>query len=218
MGVGHAAVALSASQIAPRINVGLLIFAAFFADFLLGIFAAVGLEHAHVPPDFAFHHYLTFTFPYSHGLTALLLWGILLGALLSRFSPRNGKRAFVLIVALVLSHFLLDALVHVPELPLLGEDSPKLGLALWNHLPLELLLETAMAVVGISLFWRVGNSRAGRIGITVFVLLLTGLTWTQLWMTKPVSSSQLIVSWMVMPVLFAAIPYLIDRKRVSLQR
>ena len=74
MGIGHAAVALGASRAEPRINVGLLIFAALLADFLLGIFAALGLEQAHVPPDYASRHYLTFTFPYSHGLVSLLIW------------------------------------------------------------------------------------------------------------------------------------------------
>lgn len=42
---------------------GLLIFGAFLADFLLGVFALFGLEQAHVPSDFASRHYLTFTFP-----------------------------------------------------------------------------------------------------------------------------------------------------------
>jgi hypothetical protein len=44
MGVGHAAVALGASRRAPRINAGILIFAAFLADFLLGIFGALGMD------------------------------------------------------------------------------------------------------------------------------------------------------------------------------
>jgi hypothetical protein len=149
MGVGHAAVALGASRLAPRINIGLLIFAAFLADFPLGIFAASGLEQAHVPPDFATRHYLTFTFPYSHGLVSLLLWGVLLGALLCRLDRYDRKRGFLVIAALVFSHFILDAVVHVPELPLLGENSRKIGLALWNHLPLELGLETLMAGAGI---------------------------------------------------------------------
>ena len=73
MGIGHAAVALGASRAEPRINVGLLIFAAFLADFLLGIFAVFGLEQAHVPADFASRHYLTFTFPLArNGFAAAL--------------------------------------------------------------------------------------------------------------------------------------------------
>jgi len=53
--------------------VGWLVFAAVLADFLLGIFAGLGIEHATVPRDYAHKHYLLFTFPYSHGLLTLLL-------------------------------------------------------------------------------------------------------------------------------------------------
>jgi hypothetical protein len=218
MDIGHAAVALGAARTAPRVNVGLLIFAAFLADFLLGVFAFFGLEQAHVPSDYASRHYLTFTFPYSHGLLFLLLWGIPLGALLCWTDRQHRFRAFVVIAALVLSHFVLDALVHVPELPLAGPDSFKVGLGLWNHMPLELSLETVMAVAGLAIYWKLtGNSTARRWGVAVFILLLTALTWTQLWSVTPPTPSQLIPGWIVAPLLFAAIPYALDHKRASAQ-
>jgi hypothetical protein len=218
MGIGHAAVALGASRAVPRVNVGLLIFAAFLADFLLGIFGALGLEHAHVPPDFATRHFLTFTFPYSHGLAPLLVWGTVLGALLCWTDARNRSRAFFVIAALVVSHFVLDGLVHVPELPLLGQSSPKVGLALWNHMPLELSLETLMAVAGLAVYWSLeSTTKLGRWGIAVFVVLLTALTWTQLWSATPPTQSQLVPTWIIAPVVFSAIPFLFDRKRVAAQ-
>jgi hypothetical protein len=157
MGVGHAAVALGAARAVPRLNVGWLIFAALLADLLLGIFAFMGLEHASVPPDFPSRHYLTFTFPYSHGLLPLLLWSTIAGFLVSRFHRSNRKRIFIVIGALVLSHFVLDALVHVAGLPLAGENSPKIGLALWNHMGPELVLETLMAVGGVVMYLKVAG-------------------------------------------------------------
>ena len=219
MGIGHAAVALGAARAAPRVNVGLLIFAAFLADFLLGVFAFFGLERAHVPPDFASRHYLTFTFPYSHGLLPLLFWGILLGTLLCWTYRQDRTRAFLVIAALVLSHFVLDGLVHVPELPLAGPNSFKIGLSLWNHLPLELSLETAMAIVGLLIYWKLsGNSAGRRWGVAIFILLLTALTWTQLGTVTPPTPSQLVPSWIIAPLVFAAIPYALDRKRIAAQR
>lgn len=214
MGIGHAAVALGTSRLEPRINVGLLIFAAFLADFLLGIFAVLGLERAHVPADYATRHYLTFTFPYSHGMVPLLFWGTLLGALLCWLDSRDRKRAFIVVAALVFSHFILDGLVHAPELPLLGENSPKIGLALWNHLPLELCLETLMALAGLAIYWKLsGGSKATRWGMTLFTALLTALTWTQLFAKQAPSPSQLVPTWIVAPVVFSAIPFIFDWKR-----
>ena len=155
MGIGHVALALGASRAEPRLNVGWLVFAAVLSDFLLGIFAMFGLEHATVPADFTSRHYLLFTFPYSHGLLALIVWSTILGFLVSRALGFRGQRVGILVGLVALSHFLLDGLVHVAGLPLIGENSPKLGLGLWNHLPLELSLETLMAIGGIVIYWRI---------------------------------------------------------------
>ena len=218
MGIGHAAVALGAARATPRVNAGVLIFAAFLADFLLGIFAALGMEQAHIPPDFRTRHYLTFTFPYSHGMVALMAWGLLFGAVCCWVDRQDRVRAFWVIAALVFSHFLLDGLVHAPELPLLGESSPKVGLALWNHMGLELTLETLMALTGLIIYWSLkGGTRVTRWGMAAFVVLLTALTWIQLVSTAAPTNSELIGSWILAPVVFSAIPYAFDRRRVAAQ-
>jgi hypothetical protein len=82
----------------------------------LGVFGALGVERAHVPPDFSTRHYLTFTFPYSHGLVVLIGWGLLFGAIFCWVDRQDRVRAFWVLAALVFSHFILDGLVHVPEL------------------------------------------------------------------------------------------------------
>jgi len=214
MGIGHVAVALGASRAAPRLNVGWLVFAALLADFLLGIFASLGLEHATVPVDYASKHYLLFDFPYSHGLLALLMWSLIFGFLASRNVGLESRRIWLVVGVVVLSHFLLDGLVHVAGLPLMGESSPKLGLGLWNHMPLELALETAMAMVGIAVYWKLaGSSSVSRYGMSIFVVLFTAMTWTQLLVTTPPKAQQLNISWIVVPVVLSAIAYGLDRKR-----
>lgn len=216
MGIGHAAVALGAARATPRINAGILIFAAFLADFLLGVFALLGMEQAHIPPDFASRHYLTFTFPYSHGMVALFAWGLLFGAVCCWVDRQGRVRAFWIIATLVFSHFILDGLVHTPELPLLAQSSPTIGLGLWNHLPLELTIESLMAFTGLVLYWRVkGGTRVTRWGMATFVVLLTALTWTQLFSTTAPTNSQLLWSWIMAPIVFSAIPYAFDRKRLA---
>jgi hypothetical protein len=217
MGVGHVALALGASKAAPRLNVGWLVFAALLSDFLLGIFAALGLEHATAPMDYASRHYLLFTFPYSHGLLALVIWATIFGLAISRAYPLDGKRVLIVVALVVLSHFILDGIVHVAGLPLAGESSPKFGLGLWNHMPLELGIETAMAVIGIATYWGLSGSASsvlGRYGMAAFVGLVTLLTWTQLAATIPPRPHELAVGWIVVPLVFSAIAYGLDRKRV----
>ncbi len=216
MGVGHAAVALGASKAAPRLNVGWLVFAAFLADFLLGVFAWLGLEQARPADDFASRHYFLFTFSYSHGLVPLAIWGALFGLLVSRFYARDRWRVFIVAAAVVASHFPLDGLVHVAGLPILGEESPKLGLGLWKHMPAELALETLMAGAGVMVYLRVPGANTtfwSRWGIPAFMALLAGLTWTELLITRPPTVSQMVPNWIIAPVVFAAIVYVLDRKR-----
>ncbi len=218
MGVGHAALALGAAKATPRLNVGWLVFAALLADFLLGVFASIGLESAHGQENFATNHYLTFTFPYSHGLVPLILWGVILGFLVSRTTRSNRTIVFVVVAAVVVSHFLLDGLVHVAGLPIAGENSPKLGLGLWRHMPLELTLETMMAVAGVCIYLTLVGIRASavsRYGVTIFMVVLTALTWTTLFSTKAPDTAHLIPGWIVAPLLLAAVVYVLDRKRAA---
>jgi len=219
MGVGHIALALGASKGAPRVNVGWLVFAALLSDFLLGIFASLGWEHATVPEGYATKHYLLFNFPYSHGLLSLLVWAAIFGFLVSRIYGFDRGRILLVVALVVLSHFLLDGIVHIAGLPLLGNDSPKLGLGLWKHLPLELGLETLMSVVGIAVYWKLAGSSGSvlsRYGMATFVLIITLLTWTQLTDTVPPPEKVLKITWIAAPLAFAAIPYFLDRRRVKL--
>jgi len=209
------------ARLVQPLNVGWLVFATFLADFLLGVFAALGLEQAHVPADYASRHYLTFTFPYSHGLLPLLVWGALLGWFVARLQSSDRSRAFLVVGALVVSHFILDGLVHVVGLPILGESSPKLGLGLWRNMPLELALETLLTLACVVLYLRFIGSKApatARYGIPIFMLLLTAATWSQLAATAPPSSSQLIPGWIGMPVLFSVLVYALDLKRAQASR
>lgn len=215
MGIGHVALALGASRAAPRLNVGGLVFAAVLADFLLGIFAALGMEHAIVPEDYAHKHYLLFMFPYSHGLFALTLWAIAFGFLVSRAFGLNRHRIWLVASLMVLSHFLLDGLVHVAGLPLVGENTPKLGLGLWNNMPVELGLETIMAFLGMAIYWKLARkSSLSRYGMAIFMVLFTAMTWTQLALTTPPKAQELIVSWLIAPIVLSAIAYGLDWKRV----
>jgi hypothetical protein len=118
MFVGHLGAGLAATRLAPRVNLGALFLAAMLLDALLWVFVLLGLEQVHVPADFGTVHYLTFTFPYSHGLFTSLLWSA--AAVLVTRACMSSVRAGLIVGATVFSHFLLDALVHVVGLPVLG--------------------------------------------------------------------------------------------------
>ena len=182
MFAGHVGVALAIGRFERRLNVGVLALAALGLDVLLWTFILLGWEAAAIPPDFASRHQPEFTFPWSHGLLAAAAWSLLAGALTYACVARPAARAALCLAAAVFSHWLLDALVHAPEMPLAGNASPKVGLGLWNAMPLALALEAALVFAGLGLYITGASlSRARKIAIgalcgVVLVFTIAGMT------------------------------------------
>lgn len=180
MFAGHVGAALVIGRAERRINLGVFVFAAVFLDFLLWLLVLLGWESVTIPADFASTHQPQFVFPYSHGLLASAAWSALAGIgtflVCARLKPAR-TRAAALVAAAVFSHWLLDALVHVPELPLAGASSLKLGLGLWQTMPLALIIEGAIALAGLYLFVSgSGLSRARKLWLSVLSVVILALT------------------------------------------
>jgi hypothetical protein len=100
-----------------------------------------------------------------------------------------------------------------------GEHSPKLGLGLWRQMPLELVLETALSVVAVALFWSTAAaSKLSQYGMPSFLAMFCAATWSPLFMTQPPTEAQLIPGWIATPIVLGAIAYGLDRRRVRAAR
>lgn len=155
MFAGHIGAALAIGRSERRINVGAFVMAALLLDFVLWLFVLLGWESVVIPPDFAATHQPEFVFPYSHGLLACLAWSVLAGAAAGVVFASLGRsrfRAASLVFAAVFSHWLLDASVHAPELPIAGTDSARVGLGLWHNMPFALAVEALILAAGLALF------------------------------------------------------------------
>ena len=77
----------------------------------------------------------------------------------------------------VVSHWLLDLLVHIPDLTLAGQP-PKLGFGLWNHPVLEMPLELGITALGLWLYARAtGGLRPSIWALAVILLVLQAINW-----------------------------------------
>ena len=202
---------------APGVNLGLLFFATLLLDWLLGLFVLAGLERVHGAADYRDLRDLTFTFPYSHSLVAALLWAGLaaLGVgLLHRRRPRAAV-AGLAVGATVLSHWGLDALVHGPELPLAGPDSPRVGWGLYGAPAAELGLEVGLVVVGLLLYLRAAPGIGGRATAVLVGLLalLSLLTASGALATAAPAPAAAALTWALEAPLLAAAAVWIDRPR-----
>jgi len=134
--LGHFAVGLAAKPAAPKVPLWVLLLAAEVLDLLWLGFQAAGLESFGIS-RVSFHQGLVMSslssIPWSHGLFMSVVWSAAAAAI--AFLIFRNRRAGGLIGLVVFSHWVLDFIVHPPELPLLFKGSPMLGLGLWTSGP-----------------------------------------------------------------------------------
>ena len=171
MFIGHFALGLAAKRAAPRLSLAVLFAAAQLADILWPIFLAIGLEHVRIDPGNTAITPLDFvSYPYSHSLALLIIWGVVFGWLVA---VRLRPGVFGVIVALVVSHWVLDYVTHRPDMPLYP-GGPKLGLGLWNSVPATVAVEVPLYLVGLWVYRSATRAR-DTIGRWAFALLAATL-------------------------------------------
>ena len=157
MFIGHFALGFAAKRAAPRMSLATLFAAAQLADIIWPVLVALGIEQVRIQPGITAFTPLDFvSYPYSHSLLTLLVWGALFGALCAR-STRD-RRTWLVVGALVVSHWVLDWITHRPDMPLYP-GSGKFGLGLWNSVPATITVETLMFVAGLWIYARATRAR-----------------------------------------------------------
>jgi hypothetical protein len=145
MFVGHYAAALAAKAAEPKAPLWSLVAACQLVDIGWSAFIIAGLEHADVDPNLPGSTLVLHDMPWTHSLLAALAWS--LGALLlAKLVLRTPWRASTVIGLTVASHWLLDFLVHRPDLAL-WPGGPKVGLGWWNYPAPEQALEIGLLAV-----------------------------------------------------------------------
>jgi hypothetical protein len=215
MFVGHYALGLAAKRLAPRTSLGALIAAPILLDLLWPIFLLAGWEYVSIAPNANPFLRLQFdSYPISHGLVAVIGWATLFASIY--FGVARYLVGAITIWLGVVSHWVLDYLVHRPDLPLYAGSSRLLGLGLWNRPKITMAIELAMFAAGILIY--LGTTRAknaiGNFAFWLFVLALVGLYAAVIYAPPPSSVKKLamgtLLSW-----LFVAWAWWLDRNRVA---
>src|SRR3954470_11491200 len=81
MFIGHFGLGFAAKRTEPAVSLGALFLACQFADLLWPVLVLLGVEQVEVQPGATRMTPLNFvSYPYSHSLLALCVWGVLFGA------------------------------------------------------------------------------------------------------------------------------------------
>lgn len=174
MFIGHFAVGFAGKKIAPRASLPALLLAACFADVLWPVLVAVGAEQVVIEPGNTVVTPLRFvSYPWSHSLLMLIIWGGFLGAYFRKRS--DGARVGAVIGALVVSHWFLDWITHAPDMPIYPGGA-KYGMALWNNPTATMVVEIVMFVAGVALYASAtrAKDKIGRFGFWALAAFLLG--------------------------------------------
>ncbi len=140
MYIGHFAMAYILIRFFPGVPPLVSLIGVSFPDILWPIFIWLGFEKAEINPDSPLQKYVKFTsYPYSHSLIVSFIISGIVGLFLTyNISPIAG----ILFVIASASHWLLDTIVHLHDLPILGFGrDKKVGLGLWNHPRMAFVIE-----------------------------------------------------------------------------
>lgn len=171
MFIGHFAPAFIAAAVSPQSpRLATLFVAAQLVDWAFFALALIGVEKLRVDPGASVMVPLDLYYmPYTHSLIGAGIWALLcLGvvAILHR-----SLVAGALAGSVVLSHWLLDFVVHVPDLTLDGQP-PKLGLGLWNYPWVAIPLELALTLGAFAFYLSRSRGPVGPPAVLLGVLLL----------------------------------------------
>jgi hypothetical protein len=158
MFIGHFALGFAAKRAAPRVSLAVLFAAAQLADTLWPMFVALGVEQVRIDPGNTRFTPLDFiSYPYSHSLVMLVVWGVLL-ALAYCVLARADWSVGALLAALVVSHWVLDWITHRPDMPVYP-GGRKVGLGLWNSVAATVIVEVAIFAAGVAIYARATRPR-----------------------------------------------------------
>jgi hypothetical protein len=143
MFVGHYAVGFGLKKKYDDIPLWLLFISVQFVDILVFLFVLLGIEKIkYNPSPNPFLRTIIEYVPYSHSLFSNVLIAVL--AFIAVWKIKSKKWGVALSLG-ILSHWFLDAIVHLPGLPLF-HNNLKVGLGLWQFPWIAFVLELSALI------------------------------------------------------------------------
>ncbi|MEZ5936815.1 MAG: hypothetical protein R3C52_01190 [Hyphomonadaceae bacterium] len=181
MFVGHYSAAIAAKAAEPRAPFWALAGACQLIDIAWSVFIITGVEDAQVDHSLPGSPLVLSDMPWTHSLPAALIWSIA-AALAAKPLLKLAWPVAIVIGATVFSHWLLDLLVHRPDLAL-WPGGPKIGFGLWDYEVPEQAVEIGLIAIA-AVYWGASRRAAGAASTppALFIALLLALQITAMFM------------------------------------
>jgi hypothetical protein len=216
--LGHFAAGFAAKKLTPYTSLGTLLLSAQLLDLIWPTLVAAGIEQVRIAPGITRVTPLDFVhYPWSHSLLMAAVWALAFAGVYTFF--RRYPRGAGVVVALVLSHWVLDLVSHRADLPLVPGAGPLVGLGLWYSMPATVIVEGLLFAVGLYIY-TTNTEPLGKTGsraLIAFALLLLAIYAMNLFGPPPPSIEAIAVmghaQW-----LLVGFGYWIDRHRVAIRQ
>ncbi len=169
MFVGHYSVSFAAKTAEKRIPLWLLFLAVQWIDVMWSIFVLLGIEKVRIVPGITASNALDLYYmPYTHSLLGVLFWSVLAYVVCQLVPSLRGARTGLILAVAVFSHWILDLIVHRPDLTLY-DSVGKMGFGLWNYRGAAFALEMAVLFGGAAMLYRSAAHKGRLIGFVIFL-------------------------------------------------
>jgi len=217
MFVGHYGVAGAAKPTAKHVPLWVFFVAVQWLDVVWSVLVLVGIEKLRIVPGFTQANALDLYYmPYTHSLPGAAALSLLFGAAIALAYRQRYIATFGIVSAAAFSHWLLDLVVHVPDLPLY-DDAAKVGLGLWRHVALSFPLELVLLIAGTWMYARAvpAATAKARAAPWAFVVLMAALQVYVNFGPPPPSERMMAILALTLYVLLAAIAAWVERVRTT---
>lgn len=177
MFIGHYGPAFAAKAPVKAVPLWILFIAVQWLDVCWSALVLMGIEKVRIVPGFTEGSPLDLYYmPYTHGLIGSLILSFVFGVIALLFVKERRLAAVAVVAGAVFSHWLLDLVVHMPDLPLF-DNSAKVGFGLWRWLWISLALELITLAIGAVIYARAipSKTRRGDIWLWLFVAAMAAV-------------------------------------------
>jgi hypothetical protein len=214
MFLGHFGLGFAAKKLDPQLPLGTALFAAQLPDVIWPVLVATGIERVAIAPgDTAFTPLRFESYPISHSLLTVAVWGLALGG--AHLARCRRLRSAVVLALLAVSHWVLDWLSHRPDMPLAPGSDRRFGLGLWNSVPATLLVESLIFAAGVWLYARATTRGRGARALAALVGTLVVLYAANAFGPPPPSVAAIAASGIIAAPLLFVWGNWVDRRRAA---